>query len=301
VDWLAIIFNPSFPYRFSHMFTAAYLTTSLVVLAVGARYLVQNRFVEEAKTMVRMGLGMVAILAPLQLVIGDLHGLNTKEHQPAKLATMEGHWNSSEPADFVLFAIPNKEANGNDYEVKLPIPGLASYVITHDFEGTFTGLNDFKPEDRPPFLPVFLSFRVMVGMGLLMILLGLTGAYLWVRGTLFETRSYFVVAQHAWPMGFIAILAGWWVTESGRQPWLATGIIRTYDAVSPAITFSAVLTTLILFVLVYSAVFSMGTYYINRLINKGPAGAAEEPSHGQPTRPLSAAEDAAREAIIGAQ
>ncbi|MCU0953898.1 MAG: cytochrome ubiquinol oxidase subunit I [Hyphomicrobium sp.] len=301
VDWLAIIFNPSFPYRFSHMFTAAYLTTSLVVLAVGARYLVQNRFQEEAKTMVRMGLGMVAVLAPLQLVIGDLHGLNTKEHQPAKLAAMEAHWNSNEPADFVLFALPNKAGNGNDYEVKVPIPGLASYVITHDFEGKFQGLNDFKPEDRPPILPVFFSFRVMVGMGLLMILLGLAGAYLWIRGTLFETRSYFAIAQHAWPMGFIAILAGWWVTESGRQPWLATGIIRTYDAVSPAITFNAVLTTLILFVLVYSVVFSMGTYYINRLINKGPAGAAEEASHGQPNRPLSAAEDAAREAIIGVQ
>jgi cytochrome d ubiquinol oxidase subunit I len=267
---------------------------------VGARYLVQNRFIEEAKTMVRMGLGMVAVLAPLQLVIGDLHGLNTKEHQPAKLATIEGHWNSNEPADFVLFAMPNKEGSGNDYEVKLPIPGLASYVITHDFKGTFPGLNDFKPEDRPPFLPVFLSFRVMVGLGLLMILMGLTGAFFWLRGTLFEKRWYFALVQHSWPMGFIAILAGWWVTESGRQPWLATGIIRTYDAVSPAITFNAVLTTLILFVLVYSAVFTMGTYYINRLINKGPAGAAEKPPHGQPTRPLSAAEDATREAIIGA-
>jgi cytochrome d ubiquinol oxidase subunit I len=301
VDWLAIIFNPSFPYRFSHMFTAAYLTTSIVVLAVGARYLVQNRFIEEAKTMVRMGLGMVAVLAPLQLVIGDMHGLNTKEYQPAKIAAIEGHWDGSKPADFIIFGWPNQEGTGNAVEVKFPFPGLASYILTHDFAGTFPGLNEFKPEDRPPVAPVFFAFRVMVGLGLLMIAMGFVGAFLWFRGTLFQSRTYFKLVQHAWPMGFIAILSGWWVTESGRQPWLATGILRTYDAVSPAITFNAVLTTLILFVVVYTAVFSMGTYYINRLINKGPSGAAEEPPHGQPTRPLSAAEDATREAIIGAR
>jgi cytochrome d ubiquinol oxidase subunit I len=283
------------------MFTAAYLTTSIVVLAVGARYLVQKRFEEDARTMVRMGLGMVAVLAPLQLVIGDMHGLNTKEYQPAKLAAMEAHWNSNEPADFILFALPNKEQNGNDYEIKVPIPGLASYVITHDFAGTFKGLNDFKPEDRPPVAPVFFAFRVMVGLGMLMILMGAVGAYLWMRGTIIQSQTYLRIVQHTWPMGFVAILAGWWVTETGRQPWLATGILRTYDAVSPAITFNAVLTTLILFVIVYTAVFSMGVYYINRLIDKGPAGAAKDAPRGQPTRPLSAAEDATREAIIGAQ
>jgi cytochrome d ubiquinol oxidase subunit I len=213
---------------------------------------------------------------------------------------MEAHWNSDEPADFVLFALPNKEQNGNDYEVKLPIEGLASYVITHDFEGKFQGLNDFKPEDRPPVAPVFFAFRVMVGLGLLMILIGFVGAYFWMRGTLFQSRAYMGLVQYSWPLGFVAILAGWWVTETGRQPWLATGILRTADAVSPAITASAVLTTLILFVVVYSVVFSMGVYYINRLIDKGPKGAAEKPPIGQPSRPLSAAEEATREAIIGA-
>jgi len=301
VDWLAIIFNPSFPYRFAHMFTAAYLTTSIVVLAVGARYLMQKKFEEEARTMVRMGLGMVICLAPLQLVIGDLHGLNTKEHQPAKLAAMEAHWNSDEPADFVLFAIPNAENNRNDYEIKLPISGLASFVITHDFEGKFQGLNDFKPEDRPPVMPVFFAFRVMVGLGLLMIAMGAIGAFLWVKGSLFRSRGYLGLVQHSWSIGFIAILAGWWVTETGRQPWLANGILRTADAISPAITASAVLTTLVLFVIVYTIVFSMGVYYINRLINKGPTGAAEKPPAGTPSRPLSAAEEAAREAIVGAR
>ena len=251
--------------------------------------------------MVRMGLGMVAVLAPLQLVIGDMHGLNTKEYQPAKIAAIEGHWDGSKPADFIIFGWPNQEGTGNAVEVKFPFPGLASYILTHDFAGTFPGLNEFKPEDRPPVAPVFFAFRVMVGLGLLMIAMGFVGAFFWFRGTLFQSRTYFKLVQHAWPMGFIAILSGWWVTESGRQPWLATGILRTYDAVSPAITFNAVLTTLILFVVVYTAVFSMGTYYINRLINKGPSGAAEEPPHGQPTRPLSAAEDATREAIIGAR
>jgi len=298
VDWLAIIFNPSFPYRFAHMFTAAYLTTSIVVLAVGARYLIERRFEAEARTMVRMGLGMVACLAPLQLVIGDLHGLNTREHQPAKLAAMEGHWNGDEPADFILFAVPNAEQTGNAYEIKLPIPGLASYVITHDFEGRFKGLNDFKPEDRPPVLPVFFAFRVMVGLGLVMIAMGAIGAYLWVRGRLFQSRAYLGAVQHTWPIGFIAILAGWWVTETGRQPWLATGILRTADAISPAVTASAVLTTLVLFVVVYSIVFSMGIYYINRLIDKGPSGAADKPASGTPSRPFSAAEEATREAIL---
>jgi cytochrome d ubiquinol oxidase subunit I len=216
VDWWAVIFNPSFPYRFAHMFTAAYLTTSLVVLAVGCRYLAAGRFVEEAKTMMRMGLGMVAILAPLQLVIGDAHGLNTLEHQPAKIAAMEAHWDGSKPGALVLFAIPNAAEERNDYEIS--IPGGASLILRHDPQGLFPGLKDFKPEDRPPVWPVFFAFRVMVGLGMLMIAIGAVGALLWASGRLFTTRWFLTSVQHTWPMGFIAILAGWWVTETGRQP-----------------------------------------------------------------------------------
>ncbi|MFM7084685.1 MAG: cytochrome ubiquinol oxidase subunit I [Hyphomicrobium sp.] len=300
LSWIEIIFNPSFPYRFAHMFTAAYLTTSLVVLAVGARYLIQRKYEVEAKTMLRMGLGMVAWLAPLQLIIGDLHGLNTKDHQPAKLAAIEGHWNSNKPADFLLFALPNKENNGNEYEIRFPISGLASFIITHDFNGTFKGLNDFDQQKRPPIIPVFFSFRIMLALGILMIGIGSIGSYLWIKGRLFENRFYLGSVQYMWPMGFIAILAGWWVTETGRQPWLATGIIQTADAISPAVTAPAILTTLILFVIIYTATFSMGVYYINRLINKGPGGSAVKPSEGMPSRPISAAEAAAREAILGA-
>ena len=296
VDWLAIIFNPSFPYRFSHMFTAAFLTTSIVIAAVGARYLIAGRFVEESKTMLRMGIGMVAVLAPLQLFIGDQHGLNTLEYQPAKVAAMEAHWDGSKPADLILFAWPSDKDEKNYYEIA--IPNLASLILTHRLDGRIQGLKDFAPEDRPPVKPVFFAFRVMVGLGMLMIAGGLFGAYLWWRGRLFETTWYLKALSVSWPAGFVAILAGWWVTETGRQPWIAHGILRTADAASP-VSANAVLTTLILFVIVYSVVFSMGIYYINRLIEKGPAGAAVKPSDGVPSRPLSAAEEATHEAIEG--
>ncbi len=296
-DWLAIIFNPSFPYRFAHMFTAAYLTTSIVVLAVGARYLVSGRFAEDAKTMVRMGLGMVICLAPLQALIGHAHGINTGEHQPAKLAAMEAHWKSDEPANFLILAWPNAERTGNAWQLEFPVPGLASWVVTGSLDGKFDGLDKFAPGEHPPLVAVFYAFRVMVGLGLVMIAVGIAGAFLWWRGTLFETRWYLWPTQHIWPIGFAAILAGWWVTECGRQPWVATGILRTADALSPNVTAGAVLTTLVLFVLVYASVFSMGIYYINRLIELGPTGAAEAPPTGLPSRPLSAAEDAARQAI----
>jgi cytochrome d ubiquinol oxidase subunit I len=297
-DWLAVIFNPSFPYRFAHMFTAAYLTTSLVVLAVGARYLIGGRFPQEARTMMRMGLGMVVCLAPLQAVIGDMHGLNTAEHQPAKVAAIEAHWDGSKPAPLVLFAIPNEREERNDFEIA--IPNIASFLITHDADGLFKGLKDFAPRDRPPVAPPFFAFRLMVGLGVVMIGIGAVGAFLWVTGRLFATRWYLAAVQYSWPLGFVAILAGWYVTETGRQPWIATGILRTADAISP-VSFGAVLFTLILFVLVYSAVFSMGIYYINRLIEKGPAGAAAKPEEGVPSRPLSAATEAAHEAIEGAK
>ncbi|MBC7830839.1 MAG: cytochrome ubiquinol oxidase subunit I [Hyphomicrobium sp.] len=296
VDWIKIIFNPSFPYRFAHMFTAAYLTTSLVVLAVGARYVVNGRFPEEAKTMMRMGLGMVAILAPLQIFIGDQHGLNTAQYQPAKVAAIESHWDGTKPAPLVLFAIPNEKEERNDYEIA--IPGLASWILKHDSEGLFPGLKQFPPSERPPVLPVFISFRIMVGLGLLMLLTGVVGAYLWARGRLFDTRWYLQPVQYVWPMGFIAILAGWYTTEVGRQPWIATGILRTADAVSP-VHAMAVLTTLILFVIVYTIVFSMGIYYINRLIEYGPKGTAAATPDGVPSRPLTAAEPAAHDAIEG--
>lgn len=299
LDWFAIVFNPSFPYRFAHMFTAAYLTTSIVVLAVGARYLASGRFAEEARTMMRMGLGMVVVLAPLQVFIGDLHGLNTAEHAPEKIAAMEAHWDGSKPGDLVLFAWPNEAQERNDFEIA--IPNGASLIITHDASGLFPGLKDFKAQDRPPVLPVFFAFRIMVGLGFLMVAVGAVGGWLYWRGKLFDAMWFLKSVSLVWPIGFIAILAGWWVTETGRQPWVVRGILRTADAVSP-VAFGAVLTSLILFVIVYVCVFSMGIFYINRLIEMGPEGpVADSPEGPVSQRPMSAATQAARQATIGGE
>lgn len=286
IDWSEIIFNPSFPYRFTHMMIAAYLTTSLVVLATGARYVLARRFEQEARTMVRMGLGMLAILAPLQLVVGDLHGLNTLEHQPVKIAAMEGHWDGSKPAPFVIFAWPDEEAERNRAEIAIPKAG--SLVLTHDPNGLFPGLRDFAPEDRPPVVPVFFAFRLMLAIGFIMIAIGFIGAFLWWRKRLFTASWFLKPVGYCWPLGFIAILAGWMVTEIGRQPWVAYGILRTKDAVSP-VAASSVAISLALFVFVYSVVFSIGVLYVYRMLRKGPAPLPHE-IHGVPNRPLSAAQ-----------
>jgi cytochrome d ubiquinol oxidase subunit I len=297
VTWFEIVFNPSFPYRIAHMLVAAYLTTSLVVLAVAARYLLAGRFTEEARTMARMGVGMLAVLAPLQLVIGDMHGLNTAEYQPAKVAAMEAHWDGSHPAPLVLFAWPDQQDETN--HAAIAIPHLASLIITHDPNGLFPGLKDFAPEDRPPVWPVFFSFRIMVGIGVLMIAIGLVGAWLWWRGRLFDTPSYLVPVGYTWSLGFVAILAGWMVTEIGRQPWLVHGVLRTADATSPVLT-STVAVSLALFVLVYCVVFGVGVLYIRRLLQKGPVPVTHLPDDGAlPSRPLAAAQRAAHEAISG--
>jgi cytochrome bd ubiquinol oxidase subunit I len=295
VDWLAVIFNPSFPYRLAHMLTAAYLTTSLVVLAVGARYLLAQRHIEEGRTMMRMAIGMLAALGPLQLLIGDQHGLNTLEHQPIKIAAIEAHWDGSKPGALVLFAWPDERTESNLFEIAIPRAG--SLILTHSLDGLYPGLKSVPPADRPPLAPPFFAFRVMVGIGVIIIAAGLIGLWLWWRRRLFETRWYLRLAAHGWWLGFVAVISGWIVTETGRQPWLAYGILRTADAVSP-VPGAAVATTLALFVLVYGVVFAMGIYYINRLIAKGPEGrAAEAPEMGSPIRPLSSAIEAGREIL----
>jgi cytochrome d ubiquinol oxidase subunit I len=297
VDWWAIIFNPSFPYRLAHMANAAYLTTAMVVLAVGARYLLAGRHLDEARTMLRMGVGFIAIFAPLQLVIGDLHGLNTLKHQPTKIAAMEAHWDGSKPGDFHIFAWPDEQAEMNRFAIS--IPRGSSLVLTHDPNGLFPGLKDVPPSERPPVKNVFFAFRIMLAIGGIMILTGLVGTWLWWRGRLFDARWFLRPAAHTWWMGFVAIIAGWVVTESGRQPWLAYGILRTADAISP-VSAASVATTLALFVVGYGIIFTMGIYYINRLIHRGPVGhAVGTPEHGTPTRPLSAAQDSGREALSG--
>jgi cytochrome d ubiquinol oxidase subunit I len=294
-DWLTIVFNPSFPYRLAHMLNAAYLTTSFVVHAVGARYLLAGRHVEQAKTMVRMAIGFAAIVAPLQLVIGDLHGLNTAKYQPIKVAATEGHWDGTKPGDFHIFAWPDEKTEKNLYA--LSIPKGSSLLITHDPNGLFPGLKSAPARDRPPVPLVFFAFRLMVLIGLSMIGAAWIGMMLWRRGRLFDARWFLLPSAHVWWAGFVAVIAGWVVTESGRQPWLVQGILRTADATSP-VPGGAIATSLALFVVIYGIVFSMGIYYINRLIAMGPEGRVIQPSErGMPSRPLSAAEEAAREAF----
>ena len=294
VDWLAIIFNPSFPYRFAHMLNAAFLTTAFVVLAVGARHLLAGRHLEESRTMMRMAIGLTAILAPLQLFLGDQHGLNTLERQPIKIAAIEAHWDGSKPGDFELFAWPDEKTETNRFAIS--IPRVASLLITHDPNGLFPGLKSVPPQDRPPIPSVFFAFRIMVGIGLLMIAAALFGAWLWWRRRLFETRWYLWIVSQGWWVGFVAVISGWIVTESGRQPWIATGILRTADGISP-VPAASILGTLALFVLVYGVVFSVGIYYINRLIAKGPEGKLAELGENIAKAPLAAAGSAGREVM----
>jgi cytochrome d ubiquinol oxidase subunit I len=245
--------------------------------------------------MMRMGVGMLALLTPLQLFIGDQHGLNTLKHQPMKIAAVEGHWDGSEPGALVLFAWPDEKTETNRFEIAIPKAG--SLIVTHDLNGLFPGLKSVPPTDRPPVVPPFFAFRSMVGIGLLMLAAGWIGAWLWWRGRLFDSRWYLQPVAWSWWLGFVAVISGWIVTETGRQPWVAYGILRTADAISP-VPGASIATTLALFVLVYGIVFAMGIYYINRLINRGPEGrAAEPPEFGTPVRPLSSALDAGPEIL----
>jgi cytochrome d ubiquinol oxidase subunit I len=287
-DWVKVIFNPSFPYRLAHMLNAAYLTTGFVVLAVGARYVLGGRFIVEGRTMMRMALGLMVFLAPLQLLIGDQHGLNTLEHQPIKVAAMEGHWEDNAPAALELFAWPDEKAETNRYAVS--IPHLGSIILTHSWNGNVPGLKRVPPDQRPPVPSVFYAFRVMVGIGVLMILLAFIGVFYWWRGTLFERRWYLRVVSQCWWFGFIAVIAGWVVTETGRQPWVVYGQLRTADAVSP-VAANAVLTTFVLFIVAYAIVFWFGIYYINRLIARGPDPGTTGESEYFSNNPLSGAHD----------
>jgi cytochrome d ubiquinol oxidase subunit I len=268
-DWFAIIFNPSFPYRLAHMLNASFLTAAFVVLAVGARHFLSGRHGEESRTMLRMAVGLAAILAPLQLFLGDQHGLNTLEHQPTKIAAMEAHWDGTKPGDFEIFAWPDAKTESNLFSIS--IPHGSSLILTHQWNGLFPGLKDVPPADRPPLPSVFFGFRIMLAVGFYMIAAALFGAWLLWRGTLFETRWYLKLVAQTWWVGFVAVIAGWVVTESGRQPWIIQGVMRTADASSP-VPGASVATTLILFVLVYGIVFAFGIYFINRLIDKGPQG-----------------------------
>lgn len=266
-DWLEIIFNPSFPYRLVHMVLAAYLTTALVVAGVAGWYLVRGNHRESAGIMLKMAVAMLAIVGPLQVFAGHEHGVNTLEYQPRKIAAMEGHWETQRGAPLILFAVPDAEAETNHYEIE--IPKLGSWILTYDADAEVRGLKSWEKEDRPPVLLPFYAFRIMVGIGTLIVIAGLAGAWLWYRGRLTETRWFLQFCRLISPLGFVAVLCGWVVTEVGRQPYVVYGLLRTADSVSPVAT-GSVGATFIAFCIVYTIVFCAGAYYLTRLLEAGP-------------------------------
>ncbi len=274
VNWIEIVFNPSFPYRLAHMLTAAYLTTCFVVGGVGAWYLLHKKHLAHARIMLTMAVFFAAIFAPIQIFIGDLHGLNTLKHQPAKVAAMEGLWETTKGAPLLLFGIPDFHAEETKYAVE--IPKAASLILTHELDGEIRGLKEWAKEDRPPVLIVFWAFRIMVGIGLLMLLTGWIGVFLFWRKKLYEARWFHVMAAAMMPSGFIAVLAGWFVTEVGRQPYTVYGVLRTDHSVSPVLP-EYIAISLLIFIVAYIFIFGMGTYYILKLIGKGPQKTAHAP------------------------
>lgn len=271
LDWWAIVFNPSFPYRLAHMVMAAYLTTALAVGATGAWHLLRDRDNAPARRMFSMAMWMLIVVAPLQIFAGDQHGLNTLEHQPAKVMAMEGHYDSHpHGAPLILFGIPNSEEKRIDYAIEIPY--LSSLILKHHWDAPLDGLDTIPDEDEPPVFIVFWSFRVMVGLGFAM--LGLGGWAVWRRwrGRLYEGKLFHRVAVAMGPTGFIAVLAGWITTEVGRQPFTVYGLLRTSDSLAP-VEAPAVATSLLAFIVVYFFVFGAGTIYILMMMN-APAGTA---------------------------
>lgn len=275
-SWLTIIFNPSFPYRLLHTLLAAYLTTAFIVGAVGAWHLLKDKHNPGARKMFSMAMWMAAIVAPMQIFAGDMHGLNTLEHQPAKVMAMEGHYQSHpDGAPLILFGIPNSEERRVDYAIE--IPNASSLILKHDWNAPLAGLDTIPDENEPPVAIVFWAFRIMVGIGLLMLGVGILSLIARWRGKLYDWRLLHRFALAMGPSGLVAVLAGWVVTEVGRQPFTIYGLLRTADSASP-LDAPAVAASLLAFVLVYFAVFGMGVWYLLGLMKKPPE--AHEPPLG---------------------
>ena len=295
-DYMQVIFNPSFPSRLAHMLLAAFLTTGLVVGGASAYRLLKDRSSgvktegwSESRISLVMAVGLIAVLAPLQLVVGHASGEVAHKYQPSKTAAIEGYWETRADQPLHLFGIPDREAQKNHLEVS--IPGVGNWIQNVPKDEVIQGLDSWAREDQPPpFIP-FFGFRIMVGLGLLMIGLGAWGAVLIWRKRIFESPLFLRFAVLMGPSGFIAVLAGWMVTEVGRQPWVVYGVLKTRDAVSPVIA-SQVATSLIAYILVYSVVFTAGAIFILRLMAEGPVAAIAEPApRGQrpPGTPLARA------------
>lgn len=282
VDWWAVIFNPSFPYRLVHMVLAAYLTTAFVVGGVGAFHLLRDRTNPAVQIMFSMAMWMAAIVAPLQILAGDFHGLNTLEHQPAKVMAMEGHYDSHpDGAPLILFGIPNSSDKRIDYV--LQIPKLSSLILKHDLNAPIAGLDTIPEDKQPPVAIVFWSFRIMIAVGLAMLGLGCWSLWLRFRGRLYASPWMHRAAVLLGPSGFIAVLAGWITTEVGRQPYTVYGLLTTIQSTSP-IASAGVGSSLVAFILVYFALFGAGVFYILRLMTKPPVPHEPSLDPGMPIR-----------------
>jgi len=267
-DWWRAVFNPSFPYRFAHMVVACFVTTGFVVVAINAWFLLRGDHKTLARYTLSITLWLLTLLVPLQIFLGDQHGLNTLEYQPGKVAAMEGHWKTEKGAPILLFAIPDQAKETNHFEIA--IPKLGSLILTHSLDGTVPGLKDWPPQDRPHVATVFWSFRVMVGCGMLMLAIVLWSVLLRVRKHLFENPLFLRTCVLAGPIGFIAVVAGWFTTETGRQPWLIFNVMRTMDGASPGVPTGSVLLSLALYVATYAIIFGAGVYFILQTVRQGP-------------------------------
>jgi cytochrome d ubiquinol oxidase subunit I len=273
------------------MVLAAYITTCFVIGGVSAAYLLRNRHREAATLMLKLAVGFAAIAVPVQIFVGDLHGLKVHEYQPVKLAAIEAIWETEKGAPLLLFAVPNKERERNDFAIG--VPRLGSLIITHDLDGEIKGLKEVPADQRPPVAPVFYAFRVMVGIGVLMLALVIASGVQWKRGRLAESKWILQGWRAMTLAGFVAVLAGWYTTEIGRQPYVIYGQMRTADALS-AVNVASVATSLAAFATVYLFIFIAGIYYLQKLSRKGPLEVADEMRHPEdktPMRPLSVPEE----------
>ena len=292
-DWSKIVFSPVLWVRFPHMLLASYLTGAFCVAATGAWYLLRREFTAEAHIMLRMGLGLAAVLVPLQIFFGHLTGDYVHKYQPVKFAAIEGRWHDEQPASEVLIGIPDSKSETNHYAISIPV--LGSLIGSMSFTSKEVGLTDFPPQDRPPVAIPFFTFRIMVGCSLLMLLVAWVGTYLSVKKRLEQNRLLLWLTFFSFPLPFIAILTGWYTAEVGRQPWTVYGVLRTADALTPFLTAHEATISLVVFCVVYSFIFSFGTFYIYHLLHVGPVGRlVAPPAAAIPNRPLSVVDEPIR-------
>jgi cytochrome d ubiquinol oxidase subunit I len=284
-SWMEIIFSASFPYRFMHTVAAFYVTTGFVVMGVAAYFLRRNKSVAEARLMLSITLWLLTLMVPLQILLGDMQGLNTLHHQPAKLAAIEAHWNREARAPLALFALPDQQAETNRYAIEVPL--LGSLILTHDINGVVPGLKDYPRQDRAPVIIPFFAFRIMVGAGLAMLGIVLAGLWLRLRRRLYDSDWFLRALMFASPLGFLAVVAGWTTTEVGRQPWTVYGVMRTAASVTPSLTGFDVLLSLAGYVTAYAIMFPAGLWMVRRIVRGGVSQEDHMPvGAGRPSAPV---------------